>query len=392
MLSIAFGLRAGLALSLLMLGLFVSFPAHSATPQAEARFQAGRQADSRRDYATARHEFGQACDASHMRACTGLANLVIAGLGGPTDLPRARALFAKACVVNIAWSAVSDSFACHELAAMTLEGEGGPRQPARAAYLYARGCDIGDGQSCDALAVIMLDGAVLPLNSELMLGAVATRACMTEYLDYCQGLADVGSISEDSLRDFRKALALFEEAHRLPAGTPLDEKKSLLSEACGLGLARACARAAWEWKHGFQNMPVDQGQAVGLYALACLLGDGAGCSEGGDAAQRGVGTPKNLSDAAEYYSMACQLAYPPGCQSLAWMHKRGEITADLPLARKLEQFVCDSGWGCVIYADMLIQGVGGAPDLVRARQVLQVECDDKTVSSNACERLARLSP
>lgn len=392
MLPTEFHLRAGLALGVLTLGLLMGAPAaHGATPQAEARFQAGLQADSRSDYAAARREFGQACEASHLEACTWQAALLIDGLGGPADLRRARELFAKACVVSMAWSEVSVADACHGLAVMTMEGLGGPRQPARAAYLYARGCDLGVAEACDALANIMAEGEVLPLQVDTMALVVGLRGCLVDDFDYCSDLMAIDEFAAYSPGGFERALAVFNEAHRLPdTPTLYEDRKRRLTESCELGLARACARAAWEWKHGFRNQPVNPGEAAMFYIAACFLGDGAGCAEAADGYRQGVAGPKDLEMAAEFYSFSCQLAYPPGCQSLAWMHKRGEVAADLPLARRLERFVCDSGWGCVIYADMLIQGVGGARDLALARQVLQAECDDKTVNSYACERLAGL--
>jgi TPR repeat protein len=393
MLSKAFHLRAGLALGLLTLGLlFGPSAAQSATPQAEARFQAGRQSDERNDYATARREYGQACEAGHLEACTWQASLWADGAGGPADLPGARALFAKACVVGMAWSEVSVAEACHMLAVMTEEGLGGPSQPARAAYLSARGCDLGIPEACDALLNIMVEDEVLPLptSGETFL-PVGLRACLVIDFEYCPDLLSTEEFSEFSASGFEEALALFNEAHSLPdTATLYQDRKWRLTDSCGLGLARACARAAWEWKHGFRNQPVDQGQAATFYTFACLLGDGAGCSEAGDAARSGVGTSKDLGMAAQYYSYACQLAYPSGCQSLAGMHRRGEIAADLPLARKLERFVCDAILSCVPFAAMLIEGIGGAQDLSLARQLLKAECDELGPSAVACRSLARL--
>lgn len=391
--STAFHLRAGLALGLLTLGLLVSAPAaHSATPQAEARFQAGLQASNRNDYPTARREYGQACEAGHLEACTWQATLWADGLGGPADLPGARALFAKACVVSMAWSEVSVAEACHMLAVMTEEGLGGPSQPARAAYLYARGCDLGVAAACDVLLHIMAENEVLPLpTSGETFGPVGIRACLVEDFEYCPDLESMEQFSEFSASGFELALALFNEAHSLPdTATLYQDRKWRLTDSCGLGLARACARAAWEWKHGFRNQPVDPVHAMTFYTFACLLGDGAGCSEAGDAARSGVGTSKDLEKAAQYYSYACQLAYPSGCQSLAGMYTRAEIAADLPLARKLNRFVCDAIQSCVPFAAMLIEGIGGAQDLSLARQLLKAECDELGPSAVACRGLARL--
>lgn len=391
MLSKAFHLRAGLALGLLTLGLlFGPSAAQSATPQAEARFQAGRQADERNDYATARREYGQACEAGHLEACTWQAALWADGLGGPADMRGARELFAKACVVNMAWSEVSVAAACYSLATMTMEGLGGPRQPARAAYLYARGCDLAVAAACDALLHIMAEDEVLPLptSGETFL-PVGLRACLVEDFEYCPDLWL--EFPEYSSSEFELALDLFNEAHSLPdTATLYQDRKWRLNDSCRLGLARACARAAWEWEHGFRNQPVDPVHAMRFYTFACLLGDGAGCSEAGDAARSGVGTSKDLGMAAQYYSYACQLAYPSGCQSLAGMHRRGEIAADLPLARKLERFVCDAILSCVPFAAMLIEGIGGAQDLSLARQLLKAECDELGPSAVACRSLARL--
>lgn len=395
MLLTVFHLRAGLALGLLTLGLLVSAPAaHSATPQAEARFQAGRQADERNDYATARREYGQACEAGHLEACTWQAALWADGLGGPADLQGARGLFAKACVVDMAWSEVSVAVACYALASMTMEGLGGPRQPARAAYLYARGCDLGVAEACDILANIIAEGQVLPLppgEIDTMVLVVALRGCLVGDFDYCFEIEGIGDFAAYSTSGFARALDLFDQAHGLPDIPNLYvNQKRLLTESCQLGLARACARAAWQWEHGFRNQPVNPGEAAMLYLSACVLGDGAGCAEAADGFRQGVAGPKDLEMAAELYGYACKLAYPSGCQSLAGMHTRGEIAADLPLARKLNRFVCDAVLSCVPFAAMLIEGVGGAQDLSLARQLLKTECDELGPSAVACRSLARL--
>lgn len=383
-------LSALLAVAALALSLLLAHPASAATPQAEANFRAGQQAVMRSDNVTARREYERACDGGHLGGCTMLATMVADGVGGPADLRRARQLFAKACVVNISWSSASDAGACLMLGDMYAAGEGGPQKPARAAYLYARACDIGDGEACDGLALMMTQEDLMPLNTDEMLVIIAGRACLTNEFDYCEDLYEIGAVNDAQASAYRAALGMFNEAHRLPAGTPPSRKKDLLTDACEGGVARACARAAWEWKHGFQNMPVDPQRALDLYLRACVLGDGAGCDEVGDALRSGSAITKNLADAADAYSLACQVAYPPGCRSLAHMHRWGDIVADLPLARDLERFVCDSGWGCVAFAEMLIKGLGGSPDLVRARQVLRAECDNKDFSSNACEVLATL--
>jgi uncharacterized protein len=371
-------------------GLLISLPAVAATPQAEASFRAGQQAALRSDEVTARREYERACEVGHLRACTLLATRVADGVGGPADPRRARLLLAKACVVNMSWSELSEAEACLMLGDMYAEGEGGPAQPARAAYLYSRACDIGDGEACEALGDMMLAEDLLPLNADPMLLTIAGRACFTEDRDYCMALYLSGGVDFELAQGYGYAPQRFREAHRLPAGAPPSRKKDLLTEACEGGMARACARAAWEWKHGFRNMPVDPRQALQLYTQACLLGDGAGCDELGDALRTGSAIPKDLTGAAEAYGLACMVAYPPGCRSLAGMHRRGEVTADLPRARALERFVCDAGWGCVTYADMLLKGVGGPADPARARQVLRAECDDENFSSNACDILARI--
>ncbi|MDO8901329.1 MAG: tetratricopeptide repeat protein [Phenylobacterium sp.] len=378
------------ALAALALGALVVSPSQAASPQAEARFKAGQQALYGADPVTARRELGQACDAGHFRACTLLGDITANGRGGPADPKRARELYAKACVVNIAWSALSEPEACVSLAKMHMKGEGGSRQPARAAYLYSRACDIGDGEACHALTNIMLDSVIIPVNSDATLGLIATRACIAKDADYCDALFDSGLITEEEYHDFKNAVQIFKSAHSLP-GLGYSEKKAMLTDACEMGLGRACARASWEWQHGFQNMPVDKARALNLYLSAWVLADGAGCAELGDGLRRGDIAPKSFAEAADAYALACEVAYPPGCQALAGMHRRGEITADLALARDLERFACDSGWGCMAYADMLAKGQGGAPDRTRARQILQAECDDKDFSSNACAAAARLA-
>ncbi|MDP3384078.1 MAG: hypothetical protein Q8S47_12230, partial [Phenylobacterium sp.] len=189
-------LSALLAVAALALSLLLAHPASAATPQAEANFRAGQQAVMRSDNVTARREFERACEGGHLSGCTMLATMVADGVGGPADLRRARQLFAKACVVNISWSSASDAGACLMLGDMYAAGEGGPQKPARAAYLYARACDIGDGEACDGLALMMTQEDLMPLNTDEMLVIIAGRACLTNEFDYCEDLYEIGAVND----------------------------------------------------------------------------------------------------------------------------------------------------------------------------------------------------
>ncbi|MFN3836065.1 MAG: tetratricopeptide repeat protein, partial [Glycocaulis sp.] len=374
-------------------GLLFAAPALAASPEAEAQFSSGQSALARGNAEAARSEFNKACAAGHLTACTRLGVLVQDGRGGRADAKRARDLFARACDTTMAWSPASDAEGCFFLAMMHEAGEGGPVQLERAAYLYARACDIGDGEGCTALVALMAgaEEALVPIDVSTgdMLAQLLRLGCLLNHIEACTFMYDndVPLPSDDEIMAQQDGLVLFREAHSFPAGTPertlYAERKAMLTEACDLGVARACARAAWEWLHGFQGMPVSEEEAATLYLRACAYGDGAGCSETGDRLRTGTDGTKDAESAAYAYEMGCLAAYPLACRSLAGMHTRGEIPADLAQARALERFVCRSGWGCATYASMLDKGTGGPVESDEARRVLKAECDERGAATNA---------
>jgi hypothetical protein len=118
----------------------------------------------------------KSCGAPYAPSCMRLAEALLQGRGVPRDLPRARALFRKACDEDDArgctgWGLVEaldtepglavtpltrgctggDPAGCSALASLYELGRGVTQDRARARALYARACSDGDPSACGSL-------------------------------------------------------------------------------------------------------------------------------------------------------------------------------------------------------------------------------------------------
>ncbi len=133
-----------------------------------ARFRAEGRPASFAPVRLAQREFN--CEAGDYFACQELAKAYQEGDGVSRDLPRALALFTRACEAKSRW-------ACSMVGSFVASGRGvAAADPAGAVRWFERACDDGHGWSCNRLGEMARDGEGLPRDPKRAL-ALFEKAC-----------------------------------------------------------------------------------------------------------------------------------------------------------------------------------------------------------------------
>lgn len=224
------------------------------------------------------------------------------------------------------------NYACHELGADYLE----VKDVARAVALFEKGCKLENGDSCNTVAVIYLNGDGVPKDLEKARGFFEL-SCTHRFALGCKNLALV---------------------HREGMGVTADDAKAFEYAM------KSCAIDSW-----------NSGDAKAV---------GYGCNMAGQALFIGRGAKVDKKAAAEQFARACD-------RSPYWCYNHGvmvaEVEKDLPKARRLYEASCndDNIDACNNLGDMMNNGVGGPVDKKTAKALFQKACDGKL--ELGCENL-----
>ncbi len=133
-----------------------------------ARFRAEGRPASFAPVRVAQREYN--CEAGDYLDCQELAKAYQEGDGVPQDLPKALALFTRACEAKSRW-------ACSMVGSFVASGRGvAAADPAGAARWFERACDDGHGWSCNRLGEMARDGEGVPKDPKRAL-ALFEKAC-----------------------------------------------------------------------------------------------------------------------------------------------------------------------------------------------------------------------
>ena len=107
--------------------------------------------------------------------------------------------------------------------------------------------------------------------------------------------------------------------------------------------------------------------------------------------RKGVAARDSGDNSAAFvmFTKSCELKYPDGCESVAYLYAKGSgVALDLRKAADFNQQACDLGgaWGCIYFATRLKKGDGIPADPQKALSVLDTACR-KLRSPDACEYL-----
>jgi tetratricopeptide (TPR) repeat protein len=158
----------------------------------------------------------------------------------------------------------------------------------------------------------------------------------------------------------------------------------LLAAACDLGELSACVAAA-----GRLLGATDARRAGVLLGKACQSAHGPACTALARAVEAGaIDAPTGARD---LFHRGCDAGDAHGCLEAA--ERTGEGAGERP-GTELFARACELGLGagCIEAASSMLEGAAGAPDLERARQLLDQACrdEDTATAAKGCYRLAQL--
>jgi TPR repeat protein len=345
-----------------------------------------RGAGVERDLAGAADLFERACKEDDPIACGNLGWMHVRGLGGRDDADAGRKLLEDACQRE-------DPRSCYRLG-VTLDGEPGSR--VQAADLYRNACELGDADSCSALAVSYVDGRVAG-GDERLATDLATYACNAGSGMGCvlmgqmlyHGFGEAAKDRAQAERFFRAGCELGDvhgceilarwatnDAEGGAAEQYWSAGLDLRIDACDGGSVGDCVVLGVYYVRGL-GTGRDFSRAVDLYERGCEEGIRSSCTYLGQVLITGSGVPAEPVRAADLFTDACEAGDEIACawMGLAYHQGRGRAV-DHARARELYARGCDTGigFGCVGLAVMTEHGEGGPADPVAAAELRRRAC------------------
>ncbi|HEX5045911.1 MAG TPA: tetratricopeptide repeat protein [Gammaproteobacteria bacterium] len=243
---------------------------------------------------------------------------------------------------------------CAILAAIYQAGDGVTQDYALAAKYYGQGCDGDSATACAALSQLHVQGQGVPKDLDKARG-LAEKACSRREQS-CWGLGYLHLMGFGVARDPARAVDLYQRA-------------------CGAGSAEACMRLGAVYHEGI-GVGVDDAKARGYLQAGCAGGAAMACRVHGILLFKGSGGAPDPQAAERQFERGCAGRDPPSCSLVATIFLDRGIPAELARARELGTFACDSDitLGCTVLGVLLANGLGGEPDLPRARIVLRKAC------------------
>jgi uncharacterized protein len=234
-----------------------------------------------RDVPKAHALYDRACRGGYFAGCFNLGQALATGHGEAKDSKRAVPLFKRACDGQL-------SIACTNLGALYVAGDGVPADETRAFELFKRGCDGGDPKGCANLAKSHNEGRGTAKDVETAAryfdkacdGGEGT-ACNELSLMYFKGagvdqdLARGNALTQRACELDKEYCsdAFFKRLREILRKKPLDE----LSTDCDRQSMEACNALAEKYASG-DGIPKDLKKAVSLYKKGCAAGDRRACA------------------------------------------------------------------------------------------------------------------
>ena len=311
------------------------------------------------------------CTRGNAGSCTTLGVILAAGMNVPKDEPRAVEVLQKACKLG-------DPLGCRHTADMLASGEALTRDEPRAVAMFDQLCDGGLGTACSYLGVLVEMGHGTTVDHERAT-ALFQRSCDAGYARGCNNLASRFLVNST---DVAPAIAILEDA-------------------CAAGDTPSCNGLAGMLMLG--GAAPDLSRALKLFERACSAGQNEACANLGTVLLRGVGgVAKDEARGLKLLHDACAAGVENGCQLLASYDletsatsgqidqslltkqkacAQGDAASCLVLAHVLTIFEgqCTSGSqvGCANEGQLLVEGMGGAKNEAKARDLFQHSCDAK---------------
>ena len=265
-------------------------------------------------YASEKNNYLRACQNGDGAGCRNLSTLYEKGLGVPKNPEKALYYVERGCQLGY-------GPACNRAGNYFDSNDYGVRKNAqKAAEYYMQGCELNHGMSCNNIGFAYISGE----------GVVRNFGLAETYLKKAIGLGNnshnnLGYLYEiegkdaDAQRHYVKSCDLNDKTGCGNLGNFYMNKKSYVKaynayiKACNLGNGTACQNASM-MIYRKQVTPENPNDLMfKLSANACELGSKTGCADTGYSYETGLGVPKDMKKAKEFYKKACKLGDKSSC-------------------------------------------------------------------------------
>jgi serine/threonine protein kinase/TPR repeat protein len=214
---------------------------------------------------------------------------------------------------------------CEALAKALVKGTGAPKDVARAVKLFQQECDAGSGSACNSLGALYGAGTEVT-KDEAHATRLYKQGCDHESLTACVNFGSMLFDGSGTAKNQPLALTYF--LRGCPSSGP--------AEAAG------CLNASVAYDKGL-GAPKDPSQAFGYAKLACDAGAPRGCSRMSLAKITGEGTTKDVPGGIGELDASCGRGEPSACSTLVTLFLRGQgtdVAADPARARAVADKGC----------------------------------------------------
>lgn len=319
-------------------------------------YEQGWLGDKAPDKANGWYERGCALDDA--RGCYFQGMNLVLGIGITADVGKGAQLYQHACDLG-------EGDACDRLAKLYVEGKVPGRDATQALALYKKGCDEGRVASCNSLGVLYENGGP-GITADPMQAALCFRkSCDGKSGAGCENLADLyfdgrgvgrdtqkareyyeGGCDRDSGRACRMAVKVGLASDPSPSNGQLEDNLDLLGRACSRHDGEGCEMLGEILDTG-KGTAVKKEPKVALvhFTEACMYGIGEGCARIGAALEAGVLVSRNVARAVDLYREGCKKGSGRACARMATFASTGTggVDRDPDAARALAERACALG-------------------------------------------------
>jgi len=256
-------------------------------------------------------------------------------------------------------------------------------------------CDLGDAESCGALATDYAYGEDIEQDYDAAI-RLYERACGDGHMVSCVGLGTIYRAGDGVAQDFSKTLKYYKKAcdgelvlgcealgtlYSSGDGVAQDDAEALriFTEACYAGAQYSCAYAAEIHQAGGEGVPVDYETASAFHLTACQRGVSDNCVYLGAFHEGGFGVEKDLAAAVWFYRQGCETGAMLGCVALGNQYATGAGVAQSDdIAVSYFERACETGFapGCTNLGVFTLEGRGIEKNEAEGLRLLQFACGE----------------
>jgi len=294
-----------------------------------------------RDYLLAQEQYEEACDMQNGGACAKLGIFHLENRALPSSSPqKAQEYLEKACALH-------SGLGCIRLRYLNTQTVGTPQEYQKAITLYKEKCSAFYKEACLYLGIIYSQDKVVKKDLKEAVFYLE-KACRFNNFKACQILSDLYNQHNN-----RGATKIY--AQRATEILTILNQSLPPPVEYNLSQAQEYEERGVKYAKGIE-VPKDETKAYALYKEACTLGNAKGCYRAAQAHIEAKGVKQDNIQANRYFKKACYRGYSYGCSALGFLYQYGEgIDVDIQRAYRYYNRACSLGndGGCRLKKEIL---------------------------------------